>query len=335
MPGDSEAKAHITSNPPTEGNTLQCAFCQDGLPASGAKQYRGERLCAACAKMVLAAHGAKKSTSTVAARARKIDTYSMSRNRIALVGIGSLVLVAGSVIASILVYDGTKDTWELDNADELLALASKAQTLLDGGDRVAALAQYERLNKFVGGHTLENERLHQVIKTARERKLEIERSLTAEEDRQRKEQEALAQEQVRKRREADAAEQRRREEERQRKEEARRRELARKQEQERREKEARENPIEISDIGLKLMDIPLAEWDWCNYSWKATVTNRTSSAITLTVILTLYDDEGFVLETAREYGVVVGGGASKIVSSKGIMKLSAFNRVEKYGVSVR
>ena len=285
--------------------------------------------------MALAAHGAKKPTSTVAERASEIDTYSMSSNRIVFVGIGSLVLVAVSVIGSILVYHGTRDTWERDNADEVLALASEAQTLLDGGDRVAALAEYERLNGLVGGRALEDERLRQAVNTARERKLEIERSLTAKEARRRKEQEALAQEEVRKRRDADAAEQRRREEERQRKEEARRRELARKQEQERREKEARENPIGISDIGVKLVDIPLAEWDWCNYSWKATVTNRTSSAITLTVVLTLYDDEGFVLEMDRKYGVVIGAGASKVVSSQSQMKLSVFKRAGKYGVSVQ
>ncbi|MFQ5472441.1 MAG: hypothetical protein ACE5FA_06110 [Dehalococcoidia bacterium] len=334
MPEDSKVPAHITSVTPSEASVRRCAFCQDGLPAGGSKQYRGELLCVECAKIALTAHGSKKPTSTVAARAAEIDTYSMSNNRIALVGIGSLVLIAASAIGSIPVYQGTRDTWERDNADAVLAVASEAQTLLDGGDRVAALAKYEQLNGLVGGRTLEDERLRQAVKTARERKLEIEQSLTAEEDRRRKEQEAAAQEEARKRREVEAAEQRRREEERQRKEEARRQELARKQAQERREQEARDNPIGIDDIGVKLVDIPLAEWDWCNYSWKATVTNRTSLAITLTVVLTLYDDEGFVLETDRKYGVVIGAGASKVVSNQSQMKLSVFKRTEKYGVSV-
>ena len=100
----------------------RCAFCQDGLPASGAKQYRSELLCAECAKIALATHGSKKPTSAVAARAAEIDTYSMSNNRIALVSIGSLVLVAASVIGSILVYQGTRDTWERDNADAVLSI---------------------------------------------------------------------------------------------------------------------------------------------------------------------------------------------------------------------
>jgi len=334
MPEESKAENGITSMPGHEGCTRRCAYCQEGLPTVEAKQHRGELLCAACAKIALAARGAKKPVSTVAARASEIDTYSISSNRIALVGIGSLVLVAGIVIGSILVYHGTRDTWERDNANTVLALASEAQVLVDGGDRVAALAKYERLNELVGGRALEDERLRQAVKTARERKREIERSLTAKEDRQRKGQETLAQEEVRKRREAEAAERQRREDERQRKEEARRQESARQREQEQREKEARDKPIAISDIGVKLVDTT-ESIDICTYSWKATVANRTSSTVTLSVILTLYDDEGYELESDYQFGVVIGGGTTKVVTGQGMTKLSTFNRATKYVVSVK
>ena len=70
-------------------------------------------------------------------------------------------------------------------------------------------------------------------------------------------------------------------------------------------------------------------------AWKGTITNRTARAITLTVVLTLYDDEGFVLESDYKYGVVIGAGASETISGQSQMKLSVFNRVVKYGVSVQ
>jgi flagellar biosynthesis GTPase FlhF len=284
--------------------------------------------------MALATQKTKGPTSTVAARAGEIDTYSMCTNRIVLASIGGLVLVAGSVIGSILVYHGPRDTWERDNATKVLALVGEAQTLLDGDDRVAALAKYEQLIGFVGGRALQDERLRRALSTACEKKQEIERSLTAEEDRRRKQQEALAQEEARKRQEEQAAEQRHREEERKLQEEARRRELARRQERERREKEARENPIEISDIGVKVVDTT-SSMDWCTYSWKATITNRTAAPVSLSVILTLYDEEGYELESDYKFGVVIRGRESKIVTGQSMTKLSTFNRAAKYGVSVQ
>ena len=139
---------------------------------------------------------------------------------------------------------------------------------------------------------------------------------------------------MRKRREAEAASQQRREEQRQRKEEAQRQELARKQEQERLENEARDKPFAISDIGVKLVDTT-ASIDICTYSWKATIANRTNSTVTLTVTLTLYDDEGYELESDYELGVVIGGGTTKVVTGQSMTKLSTFNRATKYVVSVK
>lgn len=320
--------------PPHGGSTRHCAFCNDSLSAGQAKQYRGELLCGPCADMALAVQTTKRPSSTVAARAGEIDTYSMCSNRIALASIGGLVLVASSVIGSILVYQGTRDTWERDNATEVLALSGEALTLLDGGDRVAALAKYEQLIGLVGGRALQDERLRQALSTAREKKHEIERSLTAEEDRRRKQQEALAQEEGRQRREAEVAEQHRLDEEQKLQEEARRRELAQKQEQERREKETGEKPIEISDIGVKLVDTT-SSMDFCTYSWKATITNRTATPVSLSVILTLYENDGYELESDYKFGVAIGGRKSEVVTGQSMMKLSTFNRAAKYGVSVQ
>lgn|GEM_PF-1715956 len=335
MPQDGDARTTTESGPPIRGAGQRCAFCQDVLEGGEAQEYRGEPLCAACAELAAAAQRVKKPKSTIAQRAADIDTYSIASNRVLLAGMASLFVLAGALIGAILVYHGTRDTWERDNRAKMLALNTEARALLESGDRVAALAKYEMLFQLVGDRDLQDETLRRVLETADDEKHEIERTLSAQEDRRRKEQDALAQEEARERLEAETAEQRRREEQRQRQEEARRQELARQQEQERREKEARENPITISDIGVKLVDVPVADWDWCTYSWKGTITNRTATAITLTVVLTLYDDEGFVLESDYKYGVVIGAGASVTISGQSQVKLSVFNRAAKYKVSVQ
>ena len=110
--------------------------------------------------------------------------------------------------------------------------------------------------------------------------------------------------------------------------------MAWKQAQEQREKEARDKPIAISDIGVKLVDTT-ASIDICTYSWKATLANRTNSTVTLTVTLTLYDDEGYELESDYQFGVVIGGGTTKVVTGQSMTKLSTFNRATKYVVSVK
>jgi len=286
MARDNEARARIVSVSAGDTSGLRCAYCQDGLPDGEAKQHRGERLCGACAELVVAAQNARRPASTVAEGAGGIDSYSAANNRVVLAAIACLVIVAGSIIASILVYHGTRDPWERDNADRVLALGMEAQTLLD------------------------------------------------REDRQRKQRETEEEEQTRRRREGELAEKRRGEEDRRRQEEAQRQEQAGQQQRQRLEEEAHAKPLEISDIGVIVVD-STPSMDICTYSWKATITNRTASSVTLSVILTLYDDEGYELESDYKFGVVIGVRESKVVTGQSMTKLSTFNRATKFGVSIQ
>ncbi|MCO6437286.1 MAG: hypothetical protein J5J06_09395 [Phycisphaerae bacterium] len=237
----------------------------------------------------------------------------------------SLLSVGGVVIGAILVGHATEDTWELDNAAKIHTLAAEANRL-DTTDQRAALSKYEELNRLVGKRQVHDPELKQVVETAKNRCGELESKLAAELAREREE--------ARQREQSKRDKRRRDELEQQQKEEARQRELAQWQEQERREKEARDKPIDISDIGVKLVDTT-PSLDLCTYSWKATVTNRTASPVSLSVILTLYDEEGYELESDYKFGVIIGGQKNEVVTGQGMTKLSTFNRAAKYGVSVR
>ena len=309
---------------------VRCAFCNDPLAPEAAKRFRAELLCKECAAVVAAAHRGPRLSSTVAERAAAIDTAAIATNRVALGAVLSILSIGGVFIGAIVFGHFTKDTWEFDSAARIRALAEEAQRL-DTNDARAALAKYQELAALVGTHDVRDMELSRIVEAARSRLRALESQFAAELAREREAD--LRQEEAARERQRREEEARVREEQRHR-EETERRETARQREQERREREAQQKPIEISDIGLKLIDSS-SQFDYCTYSWKATVTNRTAEPITVTVILTMYDSDGFELESDYQFGVAVRAGEARTVTGQSMTRLSVYNRVDKYGVGLR